>query len=107
MGIKIHSINFAKEYWERVFKHFLEEYKSGRTPNPDILCNTEIKFKEFLHYAKDLGGDVIATGHYARNYHKNNEVLLKLPILKVSIILSEIARVNPKSSALIINFLVI
>ncbi|GIS53043.1 hypothetical protein Ct9H90mP29_00850 [bacterium] len=68
LGIKIHSINFAKEYWERVFEHFLEEYKNGRTPNPDILCNTEIKFKEFLHYAKDLGADVIATGHYARNF---------------------------------------
>jgi len=77
LGIKIHSINFAKEYWERVFKHFLEEYKNGRTPNPDILCNTEIKFKEFLHYAKNLGADVIATGHYARNYHNNHEVLLK------------------------------
>ena len=77
LGIKIHSINFAKEYWERVFEHFLEEYKNGRTPNPDILCNTEIKFKEFLHYSKDLGADVIATGHYARIYHNNHEVLLK------------------------------
>ena len=77
LGINIHSINFAKEYWERVFKHFLEEYKNGRTPNPDILCNTEIKFKEFLHYALDLGADMIATGHYVRSHHNNHEVLLK------------------------------
>ena len=77
LGIKIHSINFAKEYWERVFEHFLEEYKNGRTPNPDILCNTEIKFKEFLHYALDLGADMIATGHYVRSHHNNHEVLLK------------------------------
>jgi len=66
LDIALHSVNFSKEYWERVFKHFLNEYKNGRTPNPDILCNTEIKFKEFLNYAFDLGAKKIATGHYAR-----------------------------------------
>ena len=67
LGIPLRSVNFAKEYWERVFQNFLDEYRSGRTPNPDILCNTEIKFKAFLHYAQDLGADKIATGHYVRS----------------------------------------
>ncbi len=66
IGIKLHAANFAAEYWDNVFEHFLEEYKLGRTPNPDILCNKEIKFKAFLNYAKILGADYIATGHYAR-----------------------------------------
>ncbi|MFL2983724.1 MAG: tRNA 2-thiouridine(34) synthase MnmA [Candidatus Neomarinimicrobiota bacterium] len=66
LNIPLHSVNFTKEYWNRVFKYFLEEYKNGRTPNPDILCNTEIKFKEFLNYAIDLGADKIATGHYVQ-----------------------------------------
>lgn len=66
IGIKLHAANFAAEYWDNVFEHFLEEYKLGRTPNPDILCNKEIKFKAFLNYAKVLGADYIATGHYAR-----------------------------------------
>ena len=66
LGIKLHSINFATEYWDRVFKHFLDEYSAGRTPNPDILCNKEIKFRAFLDHALDLGADKIATGHYAR-----------------------------------------
>ncbi len=66
LGIKLHTINFAAEYWDRVFAHFLEEYRAGRTPNPDVLCNREIKFKAFLDYALALGADYIATGHYAR-----------------------------------------
>ncbi len=66
LGIKLHGANFAAEYWDTVFEHFLAEYKAGRTPNPDILCNREIKFKAFLEYALMLGADCIATGHYAR-----------------------------------------
>ena len=66
IGIKLHGANFAAEYWDNVFEHFLDEYKAGRTPNPDILCNREIKFKAFLDYALMLGADLIATGHYAR-----------------------------------------
>ena len=66
LGIRLHSVNFSAEYWDRVFAYFLEEYRAGRTPNPDVLCNKEIKFKAFLDYALDLGADRIATGHYAR-----------------------------------------
>ncbi|WOJ94071.1 tRNA 2-thiouridine(34) synthase MnmA [Congregibacter variabilis] len=66
LKITLHSANFAAEYWDNVFEHFLAEYKAGRTPNPDILCNREIKFKAFLDYALELGADHIATGHYAR-----------------------------------------
>ncbi|EKT66885.1 tRNA (5-methylaminomethyl-2-thiouridylate)-methyltransferase [Providencia alcalifaciens PAL-2] len=67
LGIELRTINFAAEYWDNVFEHFLEEYKAGRTPNPDILCNKEIKFKAFLEFAaEDLGADYIATGHYVR-----------------------------------------
>ncbi|WP_020560674.1 tRNA 2-thiouridine(34) synthase MnmA [Thiofilum flexile] len=66
LGIKLHTVNFASEYWDHVFEHFLAEYKAGRTPNPDILCNREIKFKAFLDFALGLGADGIATGHYAR-----------------------------------------
>nr|WP_298412731.1 tRNA 2-thiouridine(34) synthase MnmA [uncultured Halomonas sp.] len=66
LGIKLHTANFAAEYWDNVFEHFLEEYRAGRTPNPDILCNREIKFKVFLEYAEMLGADMIATGHYVR-----------------------------------------
>lgn len=67
LGIHLHTVNFAAEYWDNVFEHFLEEYKAGRTPNPDILCNKEIKFKAFLEFAaEDLGADLIATGHYVR-----------------------------------------
>jgi len=67
LGIELHTVNFAAEYWDNVFALFLEEYKAGRTPNPDILCNKEIKFKAFLEFAaEDLGADFIATGHYVR-----------------------------------------
>ena len=66
LGITLHGANFAAEYWDNVFEHFLEEYRAGRTPNPDILCNREIKFRAFLDYALMLGADAIATGHYAR-----------------------------------------
>ena len=66
IGIKLHTANFAAEYWDNVFEHFLEEYKVGRTPNPDILCNREIKFKVFMEYAQMLGAEFIATGHYVR-----------------------------------------
>lgn len=66
LGIKLHTANFAAEYWDNVFEHFLAEYQAGRTPNPDILCNREIKFKVFLDYAEMLGADLIATGHYVR-----------------------------------------
>ncbi len=71
LGIPLHTANFAAEYWDNVFEHFLEEYRAGRTPNPDILCNREIKFKVFLDYAKKLGADRIATGHYVRQAVKN------------------------------------
>ncbi len=66
LGVALHRVNFSAEYWDRVFEHFLAEYKAGRTPNPDILCNKEIKFKAFLEYAQRLGADHIATGHYVR-----------------------------------------
>ena len=73
IGIPYYSINFEKEYYDRVFSYFLDEYKKGRTPNPDIMCNKEIKFKAFLDYAKDLGADYLATGHYARVDRSSDE----------------------------------
>lgn len=67
LAIPLHTVNFAAEYWDNVFELFLAEYKAGRTPNPDVLCNKEIKFKAFLEFAaEDLGADFIATGHYVR-----------------------------------------
>ncbi len=66
LGIRLHTANFAAEYWDNVFEHFLAEYRAGRTPNPDVLCNREIKFKVFADYAATLGATRIATGHYAR-----------------------------------------
>ena len=72
LDIPLHGANFAAEYWDNVFEHFLAEYQAGRTPNPDILCNREIKFKAFLDYALVLGADFIATGHYARSEKSKN-----------------------------------
>lgn len=71
LGIDIEAVNFAKEYKDRVFSEFLREYSAGRTPNPDVLCNSEIKFKAFLDHALRLGADKIATGHYARVRERN------------------------------------
>jgi tRNA-uridine 2-sulfurtransferase len=66
IGIEVEAVNFTEEYRDRVFRYFLDEYRAGRTPNPDVLCNAEIKFKAFLDHALKLGADKIATGHYAR-----------------------------------------
>jgi tRNA-specific 2-thiouridylase len=66
LEIGLHTVNFSAEYWDRVFHYFLEEHRAGRTPNPDVLCNKEIKFKAFLEHALALGAEHIATGHYAR-----------------------------------------
>ena len=71
IGIPYFTVNYAKEYWDRVFEYFLQEYKKGRTPNPDVLCNREIKFGPFLEQAKKIGADYIATGHYAKVYEKD------------------------------------
>lgn len=77
LGIEIELVNFATEYKERVFHYFLQEYKAGRTPNPDVLCNAEIKFKAFLEHALALGAEKIATGHYARlQGEENGEIAL-------------------------------
>jgi tRNA-specific 2-thiouridylase len=66
IGIELRTVNFATEYWDNVFEYFLDEHRAGRTPNPDVLCNREIKFKAFLDHARALGAEKIATGHYAR-----------------------------------------
>ena len=76
LDIPLHRANFSDEYWERVFTNFLSEHEKGRTPNPDILCNREIKFKSFLDYAFNIGADFIATGHYAKIIAKNNNKFL-------------------------------
>ena len=73
LDIAFHARNFAGEYWDGVFRHFLDEYRAGRTPNPDVLCNREIKFKTFLEHAQALGADRIATGHYARVDQRDGE----------------------------------
>ena len=77
LGIELKTVNFSHEYWENVFIHFLNEYKVGRTPNPDILCNSEIKFKTFMDWAISLGADFIATGHYVQNAVRDNRLSLK------------------------------
>src|SRR5690606_22708220 len=73
LGIPFHARNFAREYREQVFAHFIAEYRAGRTPNPDVLCNREIKFRIFLDHARELGAERIATGHYARNRCEDGE----------------------------------
>ena len=69
LNIQLNHVNFSNEYWHKVFEHFLNEYQQARTPNPDVLCNKEIKFKSFLNHAINLGADYIATGHYANVKH--------------------------------------
>jgi tRNA-specific 2-thiouridylase len=76
LAIPFKTINFSAEYWDRVFEYFLEEYRSGRTTNPDIICNKEIKFKAFLDYAMVLGAEYIATGHYVRVLRENGKSLM-------------------------------
>lgn len=77
LGIELKTVNFAAEYWDEVFEVFLSEFKVGRTPNPDILCNKHVKFKAFLDYAlEDLGAEYIATGHYARVREQDSEFQL-------------------------------
>ncbi|HEU5141371.1 MAG TPA: tRNA 2-thiouridine(34) synthase MnmA [Bacillales bacterium] len=72
IGIPYYAVNFEKEYWDKVFTYFLDEYKAGRTPNPDVMCNKEIKFKAFLEHALTLGADYVATGHYARVVYRDD-----------------------------------
>jgi len=74
LGIRLHTVNFSGEYWDNVFEYFLHEYRTGRTPNPDIMCNREIKFKAFLDHAQVLGACRIATGHYVRTRRSNGHV---------------------------------
>ena len=76
IGIPYYSVNFEKEYWDKVFTYFLDEYKAGRTPNPDVMCNKEIKFKAFLDYALSIGADYVATGHYAQLRKTNGKIEL-------------------------------
>jgi tRNA-uridine 2-sulfurtransferase len=73
IGIPYYAVNFEKQYWDKVFTYFLDEYKAGRTPNPDVMCNKEIKFKAFLEHAMKLGADFLATGHYARVEYRDGE----------------------------------
>jgi len=76
LGIELLTVNFSADYWDRVFENFLAEYRAGRTPNPDILCNREIKFRAFLDHALSLGADAIATGHYARTRMEGDDCWL-------------------------------
>lgn len=81
LDIPYYSVDFVKEYWDKVFTYFLDEYKKGRTPNPDVMCNKEIKFKAFLNYAMKIGADYVATGHYARidrTIDKNGVITTKM-----------------------------
>lgn len=76
IDIPYYTVNFEDQYWDKVFSYFLNEYKKGRTPNPDVMCNKEIKFKAFLDYALSIGADYVATGHYARITEVNGEKML-------------------------------
>jgi len=76
LDIPLHTVNFSSDYWDHVFEYFLHEYRSGRTPNPDIMCNREIKFKAFLEHAQTLGAERIATGHYVRSRNQNDKTQL-------------------------------
>lgn len=76
LGLELLRVDFVKEYWDNVFTQFLEEYKKGRTPNPDILCNKYVKFDAFLKFAESKGFTKVATGHYARVKHNEDESLL-------------------------------
>ena len=76
IGIPYYTVNYSKEYYDNVFKLFLDDYSKGLTPNPDVLCNSEIKFGPFLQYAKKLGADYIATGHYCKRVDKNGKAYL-------------------------------
>ena len=82
LGIPYYSVNFVKEYWDKVFPYFLDEYKKGRTPNPDVMCNKEIKFRAFLDYAMKIGADYVATGHYARIVHEEKDGKIKSTMLR-------------------------
>ena len=82
LEIPYYSVNFVKEYWDKVFTYFLDEYKKGRTPNPDVMCNKEIKFRAFLDYAMKLGADYVATGHYARIIHEEKDGKIKSTMLR-------------------------
>lgn len=73
IGIPYYAVNFEKQYWDKVFTYFLDEYRAGRTPNPDVMCNKEIKFKAFLEHAVNLGADYLATGHYAQVEFRDGE----------------------------------
>jgi len=86
LDIELHTANFAQQYWDNVFSHFLQEYNAGRTPNPDVLCNREIKFNVFVDYAKELESDWIATGHYVSTCN-----VLKSNVLKSSASTSDLA----------------
>ena len=77
LGLELLRVDFVKEYWDNVFTQFLEEYKKGRTPNPDILCNKYVKFDAFFKFAMDNGFDLVATGHYARVNNDNETQLLR------------------------------
>lgn len=77
LDIQVNTVNLSETYWNAVFKNFLDEYRNGRTPNPDVLCNREVKFKAFFDHVRSIGGDMIATGHYARHRSLDDKELLQ------------------------------
>ncbi len=85
LDIPLHKANFSDEYWDRVFTNFLSEHEKGRTPNPDVLCNREIKFKSFLDYAFEIGADYIATGHYAKIINKEIDTFFQEQKISIKI----------------------